>query len=76
MVILTFVVLILFWNIKIYLHYLNTESEMAQVVNPSLTENKNVFILHEQHHGCWCPVDKKSLDISCRSIDLVILEYF
>ena len=38
-------------------------------------EVKNLFILHSQHHGCWCPGDFRSQGISSNGIDLVLLQY-
>ena len=39
-------------------------------------EDKDLFILHNQYHGCWCPGDAKSQGINSHDIDLVVPEYF
>ena len=40
-----------------------------------LVEDKDPFILHIQHHGCWWPGVARSQGISSHGIDVVILEY-
>ena len=40
-----------------------------------LVEDKNWFILHYQHQGCWCRGDARSQAISSKITDLVIPEY-
>ena len=34
-------------------------------------EDKNLFILHGQYHGCWCLGDVRSQGISSHGIDIV-----
>ena len=34
-------------------------------------EDNDSFILHDQYHGCWCPGDFRSQDISSYGINLV-----
>ena len=41
-----------------------------------LFENKELFIVYFQHHGCWCPGDVRSPDISSYGKDLVLPESF
>ena len=38
-------------------------------------EDKDLFILHSQYHGCWWPGDARSQDISSHDIHLVFPEY-
>ena len=36
-----------------------------------LEEDKDLPILHNQYHGCWCPGDARSQGINNHDIDLV-----
>ena len=40
-----------------------------------LGEDKDLFTLLSQYHGCWCPGDVRSQGINSHGIDLVLLEW-
>ena len=69
----------LFWEIiKVHLHFLlfpNTEMVQLLVVENLFVEDKDLFILYIQYHGCWCPGDTRSQGISSHGIDLILMEY-
>ena len=44
---------------------------MAWVVESLPVEDKDAFILHNQYHGCWRPIE----GISNHCIDFILLEY-
>ena len=53
-------------NINIYLHFMSfLHTDKTQV------DEKDLPILHNQYHGCWCPGDARSQGISNPDIDLV-----
>ena len=60
-------------NINIYLHFVSfLHIDTMQVVEIlPLEQDKNLPILHNQYHGCWCPGDVRSQGISSHDIDLV-----
>ena len=63
-------------NIPIYFHFLLfLNIEMAQIVEILSYGRKDLFILHSQYHGCWCPGDARSQGISSQGIGVVIPEY-
>ena len=63
------------WNLPLT-HLLNTEkvciSEHGTVeLIYFFVEDKDLFILHGQYHGCWCPGDGRSQGISSYGIHLL-----
>ena len=63
----------LFWgNIKSYSHFL---SFTAQVVIITPMEDKDLFVVSRQYHGCWWPGDSRSQGINSHGIVLVLPEY-
>ena len=46
-------------------------TDMTQAVESFLIEDKYLPILHSQYHGCWCPGDTRSQDISTLILTLV-----
>ena len=60
-------------NMKTYLHFLSFATYMW--LNPFLTEEKDLRILHSKYHGCWCPGDLPGQGIYSHGIDLVLIEY-
>ena len=42
---------------------------------PSNMEDRNMFILQSEYHGCWWPGNARSQAISSNNIDLVIPDY-
>ena len=38
-------------------------------------EDKNLFVLLSQYHGCWWPGDTGSQGISSHDMDLILSEY-
>ena len=63
-------------NLKICLHLLSfLNTEMAQVLESFFVEDKDLFILHNQHHGCCRSGDARSHVISIHGTDFVLLEY-
>ena len=55
--------------------YLFIWIEMVQVIEILPMEDKDSFILHSQHHVCWCPGYARSQGISSHGIDLVLPGY-
>ena len=45
--------------------------DMTQVVEINVKQDKDLPILHNQYHGCWCPGDARSQGISNHDIDQV-----
>ena len=58
---------------KTYIYILCHSSTLIwhRWLKPYLKQDKDLPILHSQCHGCWCPGDARSQDISSHDIDLV-----
>ena len=51
------------WNIKIYLYFLSLpKTEVVEMVEIPLVEDKGPFILQDLYHGCWYHADPRSQD--------------
>ena len=61
-------------NINMYLHFVSfLHIDMTQVLKilpRILKQEKDLSILYNQYHGCWCPGDVRSQGISSHDIDL------
>ena len=63
-------------NMKLYFHFLPfLDGEIPKIVKSIFMCDKNMFILHYQCHGCWCPGATRIQGIIGHDIVLFRLEY-
>ena len=59
----------IFGNLKMYLifHHFSVLRWCSYFIS-LIVEEKQIFILHIQHCGCWCPGEARSQGINCNNI--------
>ena len=59
-----------------FLSFLNPQmAQVDEIIKGGEQESTHPTYLYSQYHGCWCPGDGRSQDISSRGIGLVPAEY-
>ena len=68
----SYCIILIFWgNMQIYMNFFSFYKLNWYKKSVPIEENSK-FILHNQHHGCWWPGDRRSQGICIHGTDLVL----